>query len=141
MCHFVWIIIMHGNLPANHTRFTHHISSYVSCYRCGATIQTILLTLRNCPKAMQVWNYLDIPSDIHFYEDEFIIWFKMNAVDDYRPIFLICCWMIWKSRSEESFTDNNHSLCYILIQINTLFHSTMKALGGSNNILIPRLIS
>jgi hypothetical protein len=42
--HFVWII-MHGKLPTNYTRITHHISTDKSCYRCGAANETILHTL------------------------------------------------------------------------------------------------
>lgn len=49
--------------------------------------------------------------------------------------------MIWKFHNEKSFTDNNHSLWYILSQINTLFHSTMKMFGGSNKVSIPNLVS
>lgn len=121
---------MHEKLPINYTRFTHHIVSY----RCGAIIETTLHTLRDWPKAMQVWNYLNFPSHIHFYEDDLIIWlnswwlrtsFSHLLLDDF----------------EESFIDDNHSLWYILSQISTLFHSIMKMFGGSNKVSIPNLVS
>jgi ribonuclease HI len=138
--HFVWII-MHGKLPTNCTRVTHHISTDKSCYRCGAANETILHTLRDCPKAMQVWNDFDFPSHTHFHGDDMYNWVKLNAVTDHGPLFLICCWMIWKSRNEESFKNISRALWNTLSQITTLLHSTKKAFGGSNKISTPILVS
>jgi ribonuclease HI len=68
-------------------------------------------------------------------------WVKLNAVTDHGPLFLICCWMIWKSRNEESFKNISRALWNTLSQITTLLHSTKKAFGGSNKISTPRLVS
>ncbi|KAK2424386.1 TMV resistance protein N [Trifolium repens] len=132
---------MHEKLPTNCTRVTRHISTDTSCYRCGAANETILHTLRDCPKAMQVWNNFDFPSHTHFHADDMYNWVKLNAVTDHGPLFLICCWMICKSRNEESFKNTSCTLWNTLSQMTTLLHSTKKAFGGSNKISTPRLIS
>lgn len=56
-------------------------------------------------------------------------------------LFLICCWMIWKSHDKESFKDNSRSLWNILSQINTRLHSTKQDFCGSNKISSPKLVS
>lgn len=97
-------------------------------------------TLRDFPKTMQVWNNFNFSSHIHFYEDDIYNWMKINTFVNHEPLFLICCWMIWKSHNEESFKDNSRSLWNILSQITALLHST-KHVSCDSKILAHRLVS
>lgn len=67
-----------------------------------------------------------------------IIILKTN---NFGLLFLICCWLVWKSRNKESLTNNSYSLWNILNQIYTCFHPTKKIFGDSNKDLNPRLVS
>jgi hypothetical protein len=55
--HFCWLV-MHGSLPTNSFRASHHLTSNTSCHRCGAAVESDLHTLRDCPKAMSIWMYV-----------------------------------------------------------------------------------
>jgi hypothetical protein len=49
---FVWLI-MHGRLQNNSTRFNKHMTNDASCPRRGAVEETIMHTLRDCPKHLE----------------------------------------------------------------------------------------
>jgi hypothetical protein len=54
---FVWLIV-HGKISNNFIRFNHHMTNDASCPRCGAAEETILHTLRDCPKAKRIWDMM-----------------------------------------------------------------------------------
>lgn len=54
--HFTWVV-KHEKLSKNQVLY-HHISPYAFCYRCGASSESILHLLCDCPKARQVWHKL-----------------------------------------------------------------------------------
>jgi hypothetical protein len=56
---FVWLIV-HGKIPNNSARFNHHMTNDASCPRCGAAEETILHTLRDCPKAKRIWDMIGL---------------------------------------------------------------------------------
>lgn len=73
--HFVWLV-MHGSLPTNHTRLLHHVSLDGSCQRCGSNQETILHTLRDCPRSQQVWQLLGFDFN---HNSAYCCWFRENA--------------------------------------------------------------
>jgi len=51
--HFIWLA-MYGNLPTNAYRAGRHLTSYSSCKRCGASIESLLHTFKDCPLSLAI---------------------------------------------------------------------------------------
>jgi hypothetical protein len=45
--HISWLV-MHEGLPTNDFRNTRHLTTNTTCFRCGATIENDMHTLRDC---------------------------------------------------------------------------------------------
>lgn len=87
ICDFI-SIIMHRKLPNNCTWVTHHVLTYVSCYRWGKNNKTILHTLRICPKPCKFGIILIFHLTMLFMRMICIIWSKEMRLEIPVIIFL-----------------------------------------------------
>lgn len=64
--HFLWIAL-HKCLPTNSFKTFRHVSNDPSCQRCDTEQESLMHTLRDCPKAKRVWSMLNIDQCQNFY--------------------------------------------------------------------------
>ena len=98
---------MHGNLPTNAFRVGRHLTSDSSCKRCGASIESLLHTFRDCPLSLAIWDALLFNKDTNFNSQDFNWWFKHYALAPNGNIFVIACWVLWKARNHKVFNGND----------------------------------
>jgi hypothetical protein len=137
---FVWLII-HGKIPNNSVRFNHHMTNDASCPRCGAAEETILHTLRDCPKAKRIWDMMRFSGSQIFLVSSCYDSFTHCASEKNGQLFLISCWYIWKARNEELFSDTSWEDWKVLNLINTHHDATIRSFGSVHNHREARLVS
>jgi len=94
--HFIWLA-MHGNLSTNAFRDGRNLTSNSSCKRCGASIESLLHTFRDCSLSSAIWDALLFNKDTNFNSQDFNLWFKLYTLVSNGNIFIITCWVLWKA--------------------------------------------
>lgn len=68
--------------------------------------------------------------------DNCFLWFKSHAMKSKGSLFVITCWIIWKSRNAEIFSDKRWENWPILSHIGSLLSLTVKLFGQATAIKI-----
>ena len=97
---------MHGNLPINAFWTGRHLTSDSPCKRCGASIESLLHTFRDCPLSLAIWDAL-FNKDTNFNSQDFNWLFKHYALARNGNIFIITRWVLWKARNHKVFNGND----------------------------------
>lgn len=121
---------MRNSLPTNFTRFNHHVSLDPSCPRCGASQETIIHALRDCPKSKRIWEILNL---YHKFDLVVVLvsdWLHTNAITDYGVFFILTCWFIWRARNDEVFNDHCQPIWAIINSIKSELTLTSQLYGS-----------
>jgi len=123
---------MHGSLPTNSFRVSHHLTSNTYCHRCGAAVESDLHTLRGCPRAMSIWKDICPTSPNNFYMQDCQLWFKHHATMEASTKFIVTCFEIWRNRNEHIF-QNVHKDTWNSVNSIISYHASMVyALGTTS---------
>jgi hypothetical protein len=98
---------MHGILSMNAFRASRHLTSYSWCKRCGANIESLFHTFGDCPLSLAIWDALLFNKDTNSNSQDFNRWFKHYAFPPNGNIFIITCWVLWKTRNHKIFNGND----------------------------------
>lgn len=126
MKHFLWLAL-HESLPTNSFLVKRHIFVDSSCNRCGATEETILHTIRDCPLARMVWLKLQVGHNKIFANANATGWIRSNLAGTQSTLFAVSCWVLWKAHNNEVFNDQRWTIWYILNQIIATKHSILRS--------------
>lgn len=98
--HFCWLG-MHASLPMNAFCGLRHFTSDTSCHRCGASVESDMHTLRDCPRAKNRHLCHTYPNNLYIQDCQ--IWFKHHVVRERGNMIISVCYGIWRNRNEEIF--------------------------------------
>ncbi|CAA0843105.1 Polynucleotidyl transferase- ribonuclease H-like superfamily protein [Striga hermonthica] len=99
---FMWLVAKNC-LMTNSERFRRHFVSSPTCELCGSAPETLLHTLRDCPKATQIWRTL-IPGNMlpAFFSLDLVQWLGYNLCSvaanemvEWSSFFGVTMWRIW----------------------------------------------
>ncbi|KAF7811558.1 ribonuclease H [Senna tora] len=115
---FLWCM-GHDKLLTNSHRKARNISSDDICPRCASSGETILHVLRDCHGSHSLWTRLLSPSTWRvFFSLNLVDWIQWNHAHhangtlglDWKILFAISCWIIWKKRNKLVFENISTSV-------------------------------
>jgi hypothetical protein len=115
------------------------------CNFCGDVEETILHVMRDCPRAMEIWNCVISTSDRgSFYMSEIQQWISLNLNNSFQwsgsgtwsELWALCCHCLWKWRNKELFEVDFVRPTRPFQQIMVMSSEYMNAV--SNNMVVSR---
>lgn len=137
--HFIWLCL-HESLTTNSVCFHRHMCFDLSCCMCGATEQTILHTLRDCPISRRVWTAIQYIQNQDFDLPNCNNWLRSQLCTAHASLFAVSCWIIWKARNHEVFNDQRWSEWQLINQIITLMKTINTCFPSSQNATIEKQV-
>jgi len=98
-------------------------------------------TMRDCPKASRIWYLFQFPNKHNFQMSDYYEWIKLFAYEKDGQLFLISCWVIWRTRNEELFSDTLWANWKVLNLIYTQHEATIRCFGSVNTHKEPCLVA
>ncbi|CAA0816163.1 Polynucleotidyl transferase- ribonuclease H-like superfamily protein [Striga hermonthica] len=122
---FMWLVA-NNRLMTNSERFRRYLAPSPTCELCGAAPETLLHTLRDCPKAAQIWRK-QIPGNKlpAFFALELRQWMGYNLcsgdandIEDWSCTFGVTIWRIWHGRNCHIFRNEEFHVGNRLREVN-----------------------
>lgn len=115
---FVWLI-MKNSLPTNLTRFNRHDLD-ASCQRCGASQESVVHTLRDCPKSSRIWEIMQLDQHFDYGVTHAPDWIYGDVVADYGVLFILICFGEPEMLKFLMIVANPLGLSYIALNLSVL---------------------
>jgi ribonuclease HI len=140
---FIWLM-KHQRLLTNSLKSKMGVS-HAMCNFCGDVEESILHVMRDCPRAMAIWNCVISTHDRgSFYMSDTQHWIDLNLHNSYQwsdsgswsEFWALCCHCLWKWRNKELFEDDYVRPARPIQHIMVLIQEYMGAI--SNNKVATR---
>ncbi|CAN1800931.1 Putative ribonuclease H protein At1g65750 [Linum perenne] len=100
---FLWLAVQE-KIMTNLGRMHRHLTTDSSCDACPGENETVLLVIRDCKFAAEVWNRIpDFDCNTAIWDKDFKTWSCFFLKSAHGTVFGITCWLIWKARNDRIF--------------------------------------
>lgn len=104
-------------------------------------VVSLLHTSIDCNRSHPIWRLFGFVSLQEFNSDDPRLWFKSNATGNFGILFIITCWMLWRSRNKEVFSDIRWDYWWVVSWIRSLLDVIIKVFPHPSSQNEPRLVT
>ncbi|CAN1188179.1 Putative ribonuclease H protein At1g65750 [Linum perenne] len=112
---FLWLSI-HERLLTNGERVRRHMTGLSNCPRCDNAFESVCHVLRDCPMAVNTWNYLGFPTYSAAWRGPVKEWIDWGLHGDLGLLFGVTAWLLWKARNELIFSNKGSDHCQLAVR-------------------------
>ncbi|XP_061340875.1 myrcene synthase, chloroplastic-like [Gastrolobium bilobum] len=129
---FLWLL-MGENLLSNDQRVRRHLGEDATCMRWQADVEDCNHIFRECSWACQIWQLCCHGLVLNgFWEGDFVSWIERNLNrkkenKDWRRLFGVVCWLIWKERNNGVFNDEWETPIEVVRHAMMFMHNVLVA--------------